>query len=171
VSVLGALAACFVGPYVVRCMTRVWVLQRENREVGCAEFHKETCHPAPAHFAYCVVQFAYGTYAEFKTSPASVKDKVSPEALNKLKKLTVVHLAGKQKVLRYADLMSVLDVKTTRELEDLLIDSIFAGMHTHPPALHLRRHAHPRTPSFLLALIYATFLSEQRPCALACGGE
>ena len=74
------------------------------------------------------VQFAYGNYADYKSCSDAIKKKVSADALNKLKKLTIVDLAGKQKVLRYADLMSTLDVKTTRELEDLLIDSIFAGM-------------------------------------------
>ena len=86
------------------------------------------------------VQFAYGNYADYKSCSDAIKKKVSADALNKLKKLTIVDLAGKQKVLHYAGLMSTLDVKTARELEDLLIDSIFAGMRTHIHTHHANIH-------------------------------
>jgi COP9 signalosome complex subunit 7 len=75
--------------------------------------------------------FAYGTYADFK----SKQDKLSLVKLTKvqetkLKQLTIVSLASKNRVIPYSVLQTELDVSNVRELEDLIIDSIYQGLLT-----------------------------------------
>ena len=94
--------------------------------------------------------FAYGTYPEYKgtqacrgherlvrcahavctflphpASKASLPE-LSPKQLKKLKQLTIVSLAQKQKVVPYTTLQESLDITNLRELEDLVIESIYA---------------------------------------------
>ncbi|KAL9648432.1 hypothetical protein ABK040_014052 [Willaertia magna] len=71
--------------------------------------------------------FAYGTYSDYKNN----KDKyasLSDKNLNKLKQLSIVTLASKNRLLRYDDLLKELDVTNVRELEDLLIDCMYQGL-------------------------------------------
>ncbi|KAJ8021743.1 COP9 signalosome complex subunit 7b [Holothuria leucospilota] len=53
---------------------------------------------------------------------------LSPAALKKLKHLTVVSLAAKNKRIPYKDLQEQLDMGNLRELEDLIIEAIYAGI-------------------------------------------
>ncbi len=70
--------------------------------------------------------FAYGTYGDYKAT------KNLPELgeleLTKLKQLTLVSLASKQRVLPYAALQSALHLPDLRALENLIIDSMYAGL-------------------------------------------
>lgn len=45
----------------------------------------------------------------------------------KLKHLTILSLAIQKKTLPYDSLMSELDIKNVRDLEDLIIEAIYAG--------------------------------------------
>lgn len=45
----------------------------------------------------------------------------------KLRHLTILTLATQQKTLPYDDLMTELDLKNVRHLEDLIIEAIYAG--------------------------------------------
>eukprot|EP00051_Salpingoeca_urceolata_P014254 m.181117 g.181117 ORF g.181117 m.181117 type:complete len:270 (-) comp18030_c1_seq3:91-900(-) len=71
--------------------------------------------------------FAYGTYNTYKAA-ASQLPTLNSAQMHKLRMLTIVARAGKSKVLTYADLMGELDVRTLRELEDLIINAIYAGL-------------------------------------------
>lgn len=46
----------------------------------------------------------------------------------KLKHLTIVTMAIRNKCISYTDLLDQLDIKNVRELEDLIIESIYSGM-------------------------------------------
>jgi hypothetical protein len=58
---------------------------------------------------------------------ASLPD-VSAKQLKKLKQLTIVSLAKQSKVVSYKVLQENLDISNLRELEDLVIESIYAGL-------------------------------------------
>ena len=51
---------------------------------------------------------------------------LSPKQLKKLKQLTIVSLAQKEKIVSYTALQESLDITNLRELEDLVIESIYA---------------------------------------------
>lgn len=70
--------------------------------------------------------FAYGSYSQWKTNKKLPK--LSPEQLKKLKQLTLVSLASSSKVLTYDHMLAELEIKNTRELEDLIIESIYLGL-------------------------------------------
>lgn len=70
--------------------------------------------------------FAFGTYRQHLEN----KDKLlqlSPVMDRKLKHLTILTLATQKKTLPYDDLMSELDLKNVRHLEDIIIEAIYAG--------------------------------------------
>jgi len=73
--------------------------------------------------------FAYGTYADY-TKDRAKYPKFNGKQLAKLKQLSMVTLAGQSttKILHYQMLQSSLDIKTVRELEDLIIDCIYSGL-------------------------------------------
>jgi len=73
--------------------------------------------------------FAYGTYAEYKSKQKSLglRDLKAEESF-KLKQLSVVEAASKSKSLFYKALLSELDLKNVRELEDLIIECVYAGI-------------------------------------------
>jgi len=70
--------------------------------------------------------FAYGTYANYKAQPDLPK--LDPAQLTKLRQLSIVEYAAKNKELPYSQLMKDLDVLNVRELEDLIIDSVYIGL-------------------------------------------
>lgn len=45
----------------------------------------------------------------------------------KLKHLTIVTMAIRNKCIAYSDLQRELDIRNVRELEDLIIESIYSG--------------------------------------------
>ena len=70
--------------------------------------------------------FAFGTYRQYMEN----KEKLlllSPIMDKKLKHLTILTLATQKKTLPYDDLMSELDLKNVRHLEDIIIEAIYAG--------------------------------------------
>merc|ERR1719334_1991086 len=71
--------------------------------------------------------FAYGTYKSLAESAGSLPELTSLMT-RKLRLLTVVSLAEQNKLLPYNLLMSELDITTVRELEDLVIEGISAGV-------------------------------------------
>jgi len=70
--------------------------------------------------------FAYGTYANYKAQPDLPK--LEPAQLTKLRQLSIVEYAAKNKELSYSQLMKDLDVVNVRELEDLIIDCVYQGL-------------------------------------------
>jgi len=70
--------------------------------------------------------FAYGTYADYKAQPDLPK--LSTPQSTKLKLLSIVEYAARNKELSYGMLMRELDVNNVRELEDLIIDCVYQGL-------------------------------------------
>jgi len=73
--------------------------------------------------------FAYGTFADY-TKGKKKYPKLNTKQLAKLKQLSIVTLAGQSttKILHYKALQRQLEIKTVRELEDLMIDCIYSGL-------------------------------------------
>merc|ERR1712154_685435 len=72
---------------------------------------------------------AYGTYGDY-TKNKSKYPTFNTKQLSKLKQLSIVTLAGQSttKILHYKALQQQLEIKTVRELEDLMIDCIYSGL-------------------------------------------
>ncbi|XP_034950118.1 COP9 signalosome complex subunit 7b [Chelonus insularis] len=71
--------------------------------------------------------FAYGTYKEYLAN----KDKLltlTPIQKKKLQHLTIVTLAEKSKCIPYSILLEELDIKNVRDLEDLIIEAVYADI-------------------------------------------
>merc|ERR1719188_184699 len=71
--------------------------------------------------------FAFGNYKSL-LERAEPLPEVTETMRRKLRLLTVVSLAEQNKMLAYNLLMSELDINTVRELEDLVIEGISAGV-------------------------------------------
>ncbi|XP_014242136.1 COP9 signalosome complex subunit 7b isoform X2 [Cimex lectularius] len=71
--------------------------------------------------------FAYGTYREYLESKAKFLD-LTPVEKKKLQHLTIVTLATKLKCIPYKLLLTELDIKNVRDLEDLIIEAIYADI-------------------------------------------
>jgi len=71
--------------------------------------------------------FAYGSYADYK-SKVSQLPQLSKMQQRKLQQLSIVSLAATSKVIPYSVLQRDLDIQELRELEDLIIDSIYQGL-------------------------------------------
>lgn len=69
--------------------------------------------------------FAYGTLSDYESQRARFIA-LSPLARRKLQLLTLASLAIHARILSYALLLEQLHVETVRELEDLIIDGIYA---------------------------------------------
>ncbi|OCF38141.1 hypothetical protein I316_00365 [Kwoniella heveanensis BCC8398] len=85
--------------------------------------------------------FAFGTLADYETNSSSYPP-LSPAHILKLKHLTLVSLALQHRSLAYDLLLSSLKLESIRQLEDLVIDVIYAGllggkMHHHEKVLHV----------------------------------
>jgi len=70
--------------------------------------------------------FAYGTYADYKA--AKGLPELGDAELTKLKQLTLVNMASKQRILPYSSIQQALNVPDLRALEDLIIESMYAGL-------------------------------------------
>lgn len=71
--------------------------------------------------------FAYGTFSEYKANQKNLPP-LSAAQCTKLRHLTIVSLAIKNKCLPYTELLRELDVTNLRELEDLIIEVIYADV-------------------------------------------
>lgn len=71
--------------------------------------------------------FAYGTYCEYKADKDNLPE-LSSTQLKKLRHLTVVSLATKSKCIPYSTLLEELDIQNVRNLEDLIIEGIYADI-------------------------------------------
>ncbi|XP_067006696.1 COP9 signalosome complex subunit 7b [Anabrus simplex] len=71
--------------------------------------------------------FAYGVYRQYLEKRNSLPV-LTPTQMKKLKHLTIVSTAAKSKLLPYATLLQELDIANVRELEDLIIESIYCGI-------------------------------------------
>ena len=81
------------------------------------------------HASYLTLlnMFAFGTYKDL-TGCSQQLPEISDLMRRKLRLLTVVSLAEQSKVLAYTLLMQELHIDNVRELEDLVIEGISAGV-------------------------------------------
>lgn len=72
--------------------------------------------------------FAFGTLKDYvsKRTQNLVPDLTSGQR-RKLQYLTIVTLSEREKCIPYKTLQSELDISNVRELEDLIIEAIYAG--------------------------------------------
>lgn len=70
--------------------------------------------------------FAYGTFDQYQAR--SDLPKLTERQERKLKQLTIVSLASKNRALSYDQLSSTLQISTVRDLEDLVIESVYLGL-------------------------------------------
>lgn len=71
--------------------------------------------------------FTYGTYQDYLRLQPNIPE-LSVSQLKKLKMLTLSSLASENTVLYYHNLQTILNIASVRELEDLIIDSIYEGL-------------------------------------------
>ncbi|BES96746.1 cop9 signalosome complex subunit [Nesidiocoris tenuis] len=71
--------------------------------------------------------FAYGTYHDYLSDKANLVELTEVEK-KKLQHLTIVTLATKMKCIPYSTLLKELDMKNVRDLEDLIIEAIYADI-------------------------------------------
>lgn len=71
--------------------------------------------------------FAFGVYTDFIAQRTQLPA-LSDSQLNKLRQMTIVSLASRQKHLPYAVLLSALGLTNVRQLEDLIIEAIYADI-------------------------------------------
>lgn len=71
--------------------------------------------------------FAYGTYRKYAES-SSAFPTLNQKMIKKLRQLSIVSLAQKSKMVPYSILQDELHVDNVRALEDLILDTIYAGL-------------------------------------------
>ncbi|CAH0554826.1 unnamed protein product [Brassicogethes aeneus] len=71
--------------------------------------------------------FAYGTFKDYIANPAEYFE-LTPLQKKKLQHLSIVTLATKTKCIQYNTLLQELDMKNVRDLEDLIIEAIYADI-------------------------------------------
>lgn len=71
--------------------------------------------------------FAYGTYKEYLENKNKLLELTSVQK-KKLQHLTIVTLAEKSKCIPYSVLLEELDIKNVRDLEDLIIEAVYADI-------------------------------------------
>lgn len=70
--------------------------------------------------------FAYGTYKDYLENKSDYLE-LTPAQCKKLQHLTIATLATQEKCIPYSVLLKELDIKNVRDLEDLIIEAIYAG--------------------------------------------
>ncbi|EYB27278.1 hypothetical protein FG05_01502 [Fusarium graminearum] len=70
--------------------------------------------------------FAYGTYSSYKSTPG-LPELVEAQAI-KLRQLSLLSLASDRQNLSYKALQSSLDLPGSREVENLVISAVYAGL-------------------------------------------
>uniref|UniRef100_A0A1L8DW43 Putative cop9 signalosome complex subunit 7 n=1 Tax=Nyssomyia neivai TaxID=330878 RepID=A0A1L8DW43_9DIPT len=71
--------------------------------------------------------FAYGTYKQYLEKKDQILE-LNPTMKKKLQHLTIVTLAIQNKCIPYATLLIELDISNVRDLEDLIIEAIYADI-------------------------------------------
>jgi len=71
--------------------------------------------------------FAYGAYPDYIARKAELPE-LTPAQRRKLQLLTIVSVAKNDKLIKFADLESALDVTNARELEDLIIEAVYQNL-------------------------------------------
>jgi len=90
--------------------------------------HVQELSSGPHSSVFQLLQiFAYGKYKDYKANQANLPE-LTPQQLNKLRHLTVVSLATHTKCIPYSVLLEELAIENVRNLEDLIIEVIYADI-------------------------------------------
>ncbi|XAO24336.1 hypothetical protein I312_103134 [Cryptococcus bacillisporus CA1280] len=73
--------------------------------------------------------FAYGTLQDYEENKG-IFPSLMDAHINKLRQLTLLSLASQHRSLRYQDVSQTLQLQTLRQVEDIVIDTIYAGLLT-----------------------------------------
>lgn len=79
-----------------------------------------------AKYLHTLNVFAHGTYKDYCANRADFIE-LTDVMTKKLRHLTIVSMAIVNKRLAYSDLQEQLDIAFVRDLEDLIIEGIYAG--------------------------------------------
>ncbi|XP_031351303.1 COP9 signalosome complex subunit 7b isoform X1 [Photinus pyralis] len=71
--------------------------------------------------------FAFGTYKQYVSNQSNLLE-LTPAQKKKLQHLTIVTLATQTKCIPYSTLLNELEIKNVRDLEDLIIEAIYADI-------------------------------------------
>lgn len=71
--------------------------------------------------------FAFGTYSDYRAKGDAMPP-LTPAQLTKLRQLSLVSLARESAVVAYATMQEELAVDNVRDLEDAIIETIYAGL-------------------------------------------
>lgn len=88
--------------------------------------HFQLQNTPQANYVKTLHLFAYGTYKEYLAQKDSLIE-LTDAMKKKLKHLTIITMAINSRCLAYSDLLDQLDIGCVRELEDIIIASIYAG--------------------------------------------
>lgn len=91
-------------------------------------FFSQLENTAHANYLNTLNVFAYGTYKQYLENRSNLIE-LTDVMKKKLKHLTIVTMAISDKCIAYSDLLEQLDIGCVRELEDLIIESIYAGLY------------------------------------------
>jgi COP9 signalosome complex subunit 7 len=83
----------------------------------------ESSPDSSAHFSLLRL-FAYGTYSDLASNP-HLMHLINPPMLFKLRQLSVISLASRCRSIPYHVLLTQLGLDNPRQLEDLIIESIY----------------------------------------------
>lgn len=91
---------------------------------------KELQNGPNANYFRALNLFAYGTYKQYHNldNPSQLLLDLTPVQKKKLQHLTIVTLATKSKCIPYSVLLNELGIKHVRDLEDLIIEAIYADI-------------------------------------------
>ncbi|KAJ8603080.1 hypothetical protein CTAYLR_006681 [Chrysophaeum taylorii] len=84
---------------------------------------RETEH---APYLLLLELFAYGRYSQYRSTEGLPE--LNPQQTLKLRQLSIVSIAREREVVPYALLHDELDVADVRNLEDVIIETIYAGL-------------------------------------------
>ncbi|KAH3742764.1 COP9 signalosome complex subunit 7b [Pelomyxa schiedti] len=98
---------------------------------------------APASVQEKIKLFAYRTFRDYKAESAKYGP-LTVNQINKLRQLTIISLSEKSRIIPYTLLLHELDVPDVRQLEDLVMTSIYQGIISakmDQAAAHLEVHS------------------------------
>lgn len=72
--------------------------------------------------------FAFGTYSDATKLPAEGQQFLTATMKSKLRQLSLVSLCAKSRRINYQEITAATEISDTRELEDLIIDTITTGL-------------------------------------------
>lgn len=109
-----------LGAHILRCL----------RATGVFYFSELLSIPAVAALPECAVLqlFCFGTFADYRAAPAAFGAALTPALLKKLKLLSLASLGASARELSYADVRASLDLPADKDVEELVIEAIDAGL-------------------------------------------